>query len=128
MSDCHAQTVLRARVQRHLKTCTDCQGRAGLGSTGFATYAVREREEPRRLLPEKESIESPLGQQTVERDKQGMLCLVFKLHACIREFLIVFFSAQPRVHPRTLERHASLIECPRCVWGILQGSYMGECS
>jgi hypothetical protein len=46
-------------AQKHLEACTACQGRAGMGSTGFATYPVMEKEEPRRLLPEKHTTEAP---------------------------------------------------------------------
>lgn len=56
-------------AQKHLKMCTDCQGRANLGSTGFATYPVMEKEEPCRLLPEKQTNETPLGQHTQDADK-----------------------------------------------------------
>lgn len=74
----HASATVTPEVclQKHLKTCTDCQGRAGLGATGFATYPVREKEEPRRLLPEKETNETPLGQQTTEPDRGAPTLLV----------------------------------------------------
>lgn len=58
-----------AWLQNHLQACTECQGRSGLGSTGFATYPVMEKDDPVRLLPEKHTLEKPMPDQPSEADK-----------------------------------------------------------
>lgn len=54
---------LASYVQKHLKSCSMCQGRGSPTADVLASYAVTEHDDTRILLPKKQNREAPLGQQ-----------------------------------------------------------------